>query len=269
MQSDNANVGCCGGNSIVDPMNQLIEQAPEQLSTQVTEDAQTLSVVVPIFNEIAVLPALLAQLAELRADQLILVDGGSNDGSYQWLEQHKDKAFTLLQTASGRALQMNAGAAQCTSDMIVFLHADTMLPKDAKKEILAARNNLRLWGRFDIAFSDVGSNRIAMPVVAWFMNVRSRLSSIATGDQAIFVDRQLYNIVGGFPNLPVMEDVALCKQLKRHCVPACSRLKAITSARRWQQNGVIKTVLLMWALRLAFAFGVSPQRLAQIYQQVR
>lgn len=233
---------------------------------------RTLSVIVPLLNERARLPALVSQLGNLNAEQIIFVDGGSLDGSRQWLRQHwEDFALghCVLESASGRACQMNAGAQTATGDVLLFLHADSQLPPGAKREILMARDRQSLWGRFDIAFDGLPATALSMRVIALFINIRSRLTSICTGDQAIFVDRLLFQHIGGYAQIPLMEDVALSKVLKRQCVPHCSRLQVSTSARRWEQYGVVRTVLLMWYLRSAYFCGVSAHRLAARYRQAQ
>ena len=235
----------------------------------VTEEIQTLTVVVPLLNERQQLPALLENCRLIGAEQLVFVDGGSSDGSKEWLTAQMLDGESVISSAVGRARQMNSGAHECQSEMLLFLHADTQLPIGAKEEILKARNNLRLWGRFDISFFNENKYSYAMRVIAFFINIRSRLTGVATGDQAIFIDRELFRIVGGFPDLPLMEDVAITKMLKKHCVPHSSFLKVKTSARRWEENGIVKTVLLMWGLRLGFFLGVPANRLATLYQQVR
>ena len=239
-------------------------------------EVRSISIVVPLLNEFDRLPALLAQLENSGAEQLLIIDGGSTDGSYQWLRQHWlnfDHSRVLLQSAAGRATQMNVGASSATEDVVLFLHADSVLPKGARQEILHARDRQHLWGRFDVSFERTEQTsstfKLAMQVIALFINIRSRLTSIATGDQAIFVDRQVFLSSGSFANIPLMEDVALSKQLKRHSVPYCSPQQVITSARRWQQGGVVRTVLLMWYLRLAYFCGVAPKKLAEQYRQVR
>lgn len=237
---------------------------------------RTVGVIVPVFNERAEIENLTRHLASLGVEQTIIVDGGSTDQTREWLLgnwQEIDQGKLLLQSAPGRALQMNVGAANASSDILLFLHADSRLPSTAKQEVLRARERQNLWGRFDIVFNNsVDSSqkgRLAMRVIALFINIRSRLTGIATGDQAIFVDHQLFSIIGGYPQLPLMEDIALSRTLKRHCVPHCSSLKVSTSARRWEQNGVIRTVLQMWYFRLAYFFGIAPQRLAKKYRQIR
>jgi len=251
---------------------------PNELNIRAGSDALvgSLSVIVPIVNEKAALLELLNNLSLLAVDQTIIVDGGSTDGSYIWLQenwQNAEAGCLLITSKTGRARQMNAGAALATGDMLLFLHADSRLPYNADQDILSARNQLRLWGRFDVTFDMQGNHskwfRVAMPVIAACMNLRSRLSSIATGDQAIFVDTDLFRRVGGYPSIPLMEDVALSKILKRHCVPYSSALKITTSARRWQQAGVLRTIMKMWYFRAAYYFGVSPAWLAARYGGIR
>lgn len=236
------------------------------------EDTRSIAIVVPILNERKALTPLLRHLAHVNAEQTIIVDGGSSDGCVEWLQNHwqdESSGRILLQTDAGRARQMNAGANTSMCDMVIFLHADTELPKDAKAEVISARNQNYFWGRFDVSFQPASRINRAMKVIAVFMNIRSRLSSVATGDQAIFVDRSLFLNLGGYPLIPIMEDVALSKKLKQQGVPFCSPSLVRTSARRWQQGGVIRTVLLMWGFRLAFFLGVKPDRLARIYRNIR
>lgn len=243
-------------------------------------DSRSLCVVVPTLNERKNLSFLVRHIERISAQQLVIVDGGSTDGSLEWLTKHwhdPEQQRFLIETSAGRAKQMNAGARVANTDMIVFLHADTRLPEQAALEIINARDRNYFWGRFDVQFepASIGSAgkgalfNWMMSVVAVFINIRSRLSSIATGDQAIFVDRNVFNVIGGFPSQPLMEDIAISKLLKRQSVPFCSYLKVHTSARRWQQYGVVKTVILMWLLRLAYFFGASPNKLTKIYRQSR
>jgi rSAM/selenodomain-associated transferase 2 len=236
------------------------------------EDYRSISVIVPILNERKSLTPLTRHLASINAEQIILVDGGSTDGSVQWLQAHwqnESQGRIVIESGIGRARQMNTGARHANSDILVFLHADTRLPKNAKTEISLARNENYFWGRFDVCFEPASRINRAMKVIALFMNIRSRLSSIATGDQAMFVDRALFLKLGGFPLIPLMEDIALSKTLKRQGVPYCSSLQVRTSARRWQHGGVIRTVITMWAFRLAYYLGVDPQRLARHYRNIR
>ncbi len=186
---------------------------------------------------------------------MIVVDGGSEDGTRDIAAPLADR--TLL-APRGRAAQMNAGAAAATGGALLFLHADTRLPPDADCLVLDALRNAP-WGRFDVR---IESARAALRVVAGAMNLRSRLTGIATGDQAIFVRRDAF---AGFPQIALMEDVAFSRAMKRRSRPACLRDKAVTSGRRWEKHGVLRTVLLMWRLRLAYFLGASPDELARRY----
>jgi rSAM/selenodomain-associated transferase 2 len=158
---------------------------------------------------------------------------------------------------------MNAGAEQASGDVLLFLHADTRVPVDADHMVLKGlERSGRVWGRFDIK---IDGRSPVLPVVAWFMNLRSRLTAIATGDQAMFVRRGAFQAVGGFPAIALMEDIALCKRLKRVSKPLCLRERVTTSSRRWEKKGVLSTIILMWRLRLAYFFGADPKELARQY----
>jgi len=217
------------------------------------------SVIVPLLNEEAIAQQLIDQLAKLDAEQIIVVDGGSSDSTYSLMQ---DAGYQVVQSAAGRAQQMNAGAQHATQSILLFLHADTQLPQSYRSEIGKAK----VWGRFDVSFA---SQSKAMSVVAFFMNLRSRVSGVATGDQGIFVDKDVFSAIGGFPELPLMEDVALCKRLRQLHRPFNSRAKVITSARRWQQNGIFRTIVTMWWYRLGYFFGMSPMRFKKGYEDVR
>ena len=221
-----------------------------------------LTIVMPVRNEAAGIDAALQALAPLlaRGVQLIVVDGGSSDGT---AERAQAAGAQLIHAPRGRALQMNAGARQASGELLLFLHADTLLPPMADaliKQALAA--GPQMWGRFDVSIT--GKPRL-LRVIAACMNARSRWSGIATGDQAMFMTRVAFEAVGGFPAQPLMEDVELSKRLLTLSRPACLRAPAITSGRRWENRGVWRTVLLMWRLRLAYWRGVAPQQLAQRY----
>ena len=223
---------------------------------------QHLSVIIPALNEAGCIRELCAALQPLRSrgHEVILVDGGSDD---QTLALGKPLVDRTLCSARGRALQMRAGAAAANGTILWFLHADTGVPDNPDQLILAALENGRAdWGRFDVLLSD---KHVVLQSVAYLMNLRSRISGIATGDQGIFVRRSLYEQAGGIPSLPLMEDIALSRALKKHGRPACIRQKLLTSARRWQKHGIARTILTMWGLRLAYFIGISPHHLAKYY----
>lgn len=220
-----------------------------------------LSIIVPVLDEGPRLQDQLQALAPWRAAgaQLLVVDGGSRDGSFDVAARWADQA---LQAPRGRASQMNAGAAHAQGECLLFLHADTCLPEAALRLLQAFSAGQAPWGRFDV---QIDSPRPLLRVVSWLMNQRSRLSGVATGDQAIFVRRQVFEAVGGFPDIALMEDIALSQRLLRLTRPACLRLRVRTSARRWHKHGVWRTIALMWCLRAAFFVGVHPDRLARLY----
>ncbi|HXG29114.1 MAG TPA: TIGR04283 family arsenosugar biosynthesis glycosyltransferase [Nevskiales bacterium] len=222
-----------------------------------------LSIIVPMLNEAAQLPALLAQLDVLRRQghEVLLVDGGSHDGSPALAQA---AGFTVLTATRGRATQMNAGAAAAQGDALLFLHADTRLPAGAAVAIEAAlRDGRHVWGRFDV---HIDGRSHWLGVVAALMNGRSRLSGIATGDQALFVSRAAFAQVGGYPAQALMEDIELSRRLKRLSRPACLRLRVTTSGRRWESRGVWRTIVLMWWLRARYFFGADPDVLARAYR---
>lgn len=219
-----------------------------------------LSIVVPVLDEAAGIAASLALLRPFRerGAEVIVVDGGSRDATRALAAPLADR---VVEAPRGRALQMNAGAAAATGGALVFLHADTRLPEGADDAIAQALAG-REWGRFDVAIE--GSSRW-LPVVAAFMNARSRLTGIATGDQALFVRRDAFDAVKGFLPIPLMEDIAFSRAMKRRGPPACLSARVRTSGRRWERHGPLRTILLMWRLRLAYFLGADPARLAERY----
>jgi rSAM/selenodomain-associated transferase 2 len=218
--------------------------------------AERLSVVVPALNEASGIRAALEALAPLRArgHEVIVVDGGSSDGTAEVAAGLCDR---VVKASRGRALQMNAGARAATGDMLLFLHADTRLPPGAEIPVFEAS----VWGRFDV---QIEGRHPLLKVVAWAMNLRSRVTGIATGDQAIFVRRAAFP---GFPEIALMEDVAFSAMMKRRARPACLRAKVLTSGRRWESRGVLRTIFLMWRLRLMYFFGARPDALARLYRR--
>lgn len=221
-----------------------------------------ISIIVPILNEALTLPTLHAHLAPLvaRGCEILLVDGGSTDGS---VDIAGAAGYAVLQSSVGRARQMNAGAQMATGDVLLFLHADTRLPQHAITHVQEALAQGAVWGRFDVR---IEGNSHWLHVIALLMNLRSRWSGIATGDQAIFVTRAAFDAAGGFPDQPLMEDIELCKRLKRLGKPACLHGPALTSGRRWEARGVWRTIVLMWQLRWAYWLGASAATLAQRYR---
>lgn len=219
-----------------------------------------LSIIVPVLDEAAMLGEALQALAPFRerGAELIVVDGGSRDGSLELAASYADR---VIQAKRGRGTQMNAGARIARGDALVFLHADTHLPVDADRLVLRALGE-SAWGRFDVTIT--GTSPL-LPIIAWLMNWRSRLTGIATGDQAIFVRREAFNQADGFPEIPLMEDIAFSRALKRIGRPACPAARVRTSGRRWEREGVLRTVVRMWGLRLAFFFGADPAILARRY----
>lgn len=220
-----------------------------------------LTIIVPTLNEAAGIEAALAALAPLRqrGAEVIVADGGSADDTPARARPLADR---VIDAPRGRARQMNAGAESAQGDVLLFLHADTRLPEAADRLIAQALADGRDWGRFDVA---IEGRHPLLPAVAALMNLRSRLSGIATGDQALFVRRASFAACGGFPDLPLMEDIALSRLLKRSGPPACLRARVRTSGRRWDEQGFGRTVLLMWRLRLAHFFGADPAGLARRY----
>jgi len=221
-----------------------------------------LSIVMPALNEASGIETTLQALQPFRSRgvEVVLVDGGSSDRTAELAMPWVD-AVTV--SPRGRALQMNAGAAQARADVLLFLHADTRLPPLADASVLQALAGGACWGRFDVSIE--GRPRM-LRVVAALMNLRSRLSGVATGDQAIFVTRTAFDRVGGFPAQPLMEDVELSCRLKRLARPACLRARVHTSGRRWEERGVWRTVVLMWWLRWRYWRGASPAQLAEAYR---
>jgi rSAM/selenodomain-associated transferase 2 len=221
-----------------------------------------LSVVVPVLNDEAVLRTTLERLQPVRASghEVIVVDGGSDDASTGVAQALADQ---VLVAARGRATQMNAGAAVATGDVLLFLHADSWLPPAPVDAIAHALSIGARWGRFDVT---IAGRPPILKVVACMMNVRSRLTGIATGDQGIFVDRATFFEAGGYRSIDLFEDIELSRVLKRRFGrPACLRPRIITSGRRWERHGPWRTILAMWRLRLAYALGADPARLARRY----
>jgi rSAM/selenodomain-associated transferase 2 len=220
------------------------------------------SVVVPVLDEAAGIVAALQALALLRAQghEVIVVDGGSRDGTPALAAPWADR---VVAGPRGRARQMNAGAALACGDLLLFLHADTALPAGAESSLRAAVAGGALWGRFDVHIAGASA---WFPVIAALMNARSRLTGIATGDQALFVQTALFRRLGGYADQPLMEDVELSRRLRGVAAPICLKERVLTSGRRWETRGVWRTIVLMWRLRWAYWRGASPEVLARAYK---
>jgi rSAM/selenodomain-associated transferase 2 len=221
-----------------------------------------LSIIMPVLNEGEGIAAALDALAVLRAlgTEVMVVDGGSRDATIQ---RARLRADHVIAAPRGRGLQMNAGAHKASGDVLLFLHADTRLPADADHVVLnSLERSGRVWGHFD---AEIEGQSPLLVVIAWLMNLRSRLTGIATGDQAMFVRRDAFQAAGGFAAIPLMEDIELCRRLRRVSRPLCLRERVITSGRRWEKDGILNTVVLMWRLRLAYFLGADPKALARRY----
>jgi rSAM/selenodomain-associated transferase 2 len=230
-----------------------------------------LTIVIPVLDEAAIITATLQTLTPLQARgaEVIVVDGGSSDGSAALAQPFADR---VIAGSLNRGAALNAGAALGRGNVFIFLHADTTLPDRADQLIttaLACQSSDRAyrccWGRFDLR---IAGRHPLLALVARMINWRSRLTGIATGDQAIFVTRKAFWSVGGFPDLPLMEDIALSQKLKRECRPLCIATPAVTSGRRWDYHGLWRTIVLMWRLRLAYYLGAAPARLALAYGRI-
>lgn len=224
-------------------------------------EGERLSVIVPVLNEASGIEATLNALQALRrrGHEVIVVDGGSTDPTLALATPLADR---VLGSPPGRGIQMHTAAAVASGSVLWFLHADTRPPDDADRIILQAlQGGGRVWGRFDVDLDARG----LLSVVAWMMNLRSRLTGIATGDQGLFVTRAAYHQAGGYPAVPLMEDIALSRALRRIGRPVSLRQRLHTSSRRWRRHGVVRTILTMWLLRLGYFIGIRPERLAAFY----
>jgi rSAM/selenodomain-associated transferase 2 len=226
----------------------------------------SLAIIIPALNEAAIIEAALQELQPLRrrGARIVMADGGSSDDTTQRAGQLVDE---LVVAARGRARQMNAGAqAAPGADVLLFLHADTRLPADADRLVAQAVTSGARWGRFDV---HIAGRAWLLGLVAHAMNLRSRLTGICTGDQAIFCRRELFELLGGYAELPLMEDVDFSIRARRLARPAALRPPAITSGRRWEERGVVRTIVQMWSLRWRFQRGADPASLARDYRDVR
>ncbi len=225
-----------------------------------------LTIVMPVLNEASVMSAALTTLAPIinSGVQVIVADGGSTDATATIAEANQSSAVKVIRASKGRAVQMNAGAAHATGKVLLFLHADTVLPANADVLVKGAlASGIHLWGRFDVRIE--GQSKW-LPVIAALMNLRSKLTGIATGDQALFMTQEAFAEMGGYAVQPLMEDIDMSRRLLKLSRPACLPQKVMTSGRRWETRGVWRTIFLMWRLRFAYWRGTPPERLAQLYR---
>lgn len=220
------------------------------------------SIIIPVLNEAEHIAGTLMSLAPYRSQghEVIVIDGGSSDDTVSISEQYADR---VLYSVAGRAMQMNRGIDEASGDTLLFLHADTRLPADAVARLIHAVKHGYLWGRFNVRLS---GKHFMFRIIERMMNLRSCITGVATGDQAIFVSLESIQIVGDYPRLPLMEDIVFSKRLLKLGRPACIRQQVVTSSRRWEDKGILRTMLLMWRLRLLFFLGVSADRLARQYR---
>jgi len=221
-----------------------------------------LSIVIPTLNESDQIELCLNKLQSLRnrGHEIIVVDGGSNDNTVSLASPLSDR---IIQSEKSRSIQMNTGAAAASGHCILFLHVDTVLPEDVPGLFSRIKDIENVWGRFDIRLS--GRARL-FRIVEKCMNIRSRLTGIATGDQVIFVGKELFNKVNGFPEIALMEDIAISRLLINYSKPVCLSEKVVSSSRRWEKNGIMKTIIKMWILRLLYYFQYNTNKLAKHYQ---
>jgi len=220
-----------------------------------------ISIIIPVLNEERSLLRLGDYLRVIRQQghEVIIVDGGSTDNTLSFAY---DVTETVIISKPGRAMQMNSGAAIATGELLLFLHADTSLPDDALQILCALSRRENCWGRFDVHLS---GSRFVFRLIENLMNLRSCLTSIATGDQAIFIEKKLFDRIGCFPEIALMEDIEISRRLRKISKPVCIKQRVTTSSRRWERNGIVATVFLMWKLRLYYFFGASPEKLKQLY----
>jgi len=229
----------------------------------------TISVIIPTLNEEKSLPRTLACLSRSALTEIIIVDGGSTDSTLRLAQEFCARTANahIITAPRGRSRQMNEGAKASRSDILLFLHADTRLPSEANLMIESALTNpVVVGGRFDVTFD---SPSVWGTMISTLMNWRSRLSGIATGDQALFIRRHVFEQLGGFADIPLMEDIEFSRRLKRTGRMAALHQKVTTSFRRWERRGPLRTIILMWILRFLYWAGVNPMRLSRWYKTVR
>lgn len=225
--------------------------------TQVSD----IAVIIPVLNEAQQLDELILRVNSLQSNgaRVVIVDGGSNDGTIEQLQQTK---IELISSEKGRAKQMNKGWRSVQAESYWFLHADCQPPNSALADIQNTLNNRQRWGRFNVSLS---GRSPMFRIIEFMMNWRSCLTQVATGDQGIFVEARLLEEIDGIPDIPLMEDIALSKQLRKHSRGACIKSPMIVSSRRWEKSGIVRMTVLMWWLRLRYFLGANPAELYKSY----
>lgn len=220
-----------------------------------------ISIIIPAFNESIHIEQCLRELQGLRKQghEVIVVDGGSEDNTIVLASPLCDH---VVQSKKSRAIQMNAGAEKAKGDIFMFLHADTVLPRELPELFFKLQSMEKKWGRFDIRLT---GQHFLFRIIEKCISIRSRLTSIATGDQVIFIGKELFNDIKGYPEIALMEDIAISRLLKKELKPVCFREKVVSSSRRWEKQGIVKTILKMWLLRLLYFFHVDTHKLKNIY----
>lgn len=230
---------------------------------------QFISIIIPVLNESKSIEKTLLGLefALRQGHELVIVDGGSTDDTLEKCKQHlinlpyTTTSFKIVSASKGRACQMNVGAVYASNDVLVFLHADTLVPDNFVYAIVHSLQH-KPWGFFKVRLSAGG---YIFKLVSFFINLRSCVSGIATGDQAIFVTKNLFKRINGYKELPLMEDIELSRSLKKHSRPCCVNSFVTTSSRKWETEGVFKTIFLMWKIRLLYFMGISSHKLVKLY----
>jgi rSAM/selenodomain-associated transferase 2 len=225
----------------------------------------TFSFIIPVLHEETVISGTIRHIRSLRAfgaDEIIIVDG---DPEGKTIDAIQDMGVITLISEKGRGVQMNRGAALATGEILIFLHADTVLPHDALKHIeTVMQDKTVIAGAFDLS---IDSEKVLFRVIEKAASCRSRITRIPYGDQAIFMRRSVFNDMGGFKNIPIMEDVEIMQRIKKQRGRICIVDRAVrTSSRRWEREGIIYGTLRNWLLLFLYHIGVKPEKLVRFYQ---